>query len=236
MPDPTNYYLARRPRYLRQFDQIASAVRPVLDRYFDPQGVPELIAETRREFHEVIPQLPYVGSDYLFTQFVLFTGMFLAIYRISKERQKTTPEIGEMSYEISKAYIKSFPLALMQMFGPINFSRYYLSRLQKKAFESHQRKYPDGYVYDFVPGDGKSFDYGVDYLECASCKFFARQGASDFAPYLCPVDILYSNAFGWGLMRTQTIAEGAPRCDFRFKKGGPTRVAVPSAMKSVVER
>jgi hypothetical protein len=118
----------------------------------------------------------------------------------------------------------------------MNFSRLYLRRLRKRALESHQRKYPDDYVYDFVEGDGKSFDYGVDYLECASCKFLAKQGAPELAPYLCPADILYSEALGWGLLRTMTLAEGAEKCDFRFKKGGPTKVAVPVAMKHVIVR
>jgi hypothetical protein len=36
-------------------------------------------------------------------------------------------------------------------------------------------------------------------------------------------------------MRTQTLAEGAPICDFRFKKGGATKVAVLPAMQHVVE-
>ncbi|MCJ7583343.1 MAG: L-2-amino-thiazoline-4-carboxylic acid hydrolase, partial [Anaerolineales bacterium] len=71
-------------------------------------------------------------------------------------------------------------------------------------------------------------------LECASCKFLAKQGAPELSPYLCPVDILYSDALGWGLMRTQTLAEGAPKCDFRFKKGGKTKVAMPASLQNVI--
>ncbi|HNZ02445.1 MAG TPA: hypothetical protein PKJ34_14615 [Anaerolineaceae bacterium] len=35
-------------------------------------------------------------------------------------------------------------------------------------------------------------------------------------------------------MRTITLAEGAPCCDFRFKKGGPTRVAAPAGLAAVI--
>jgi hypothetical protein len=31
-----------------------------------------------------------------------------------------------------------------------------------------------------------------------------------------------------------TLAEGAEKCDFRFKRGGPTRVAVPPGLREVV--
>ncbi len=145
-------------------------------------------------------------------------------------------QTGELVFEIGRAFLRTFPFFLTRLFGNMNFSRYYLNRLRKRAIESHQREYPDGYVVNFIEGDGKTFDYGVDYLECASCKFLAKQGAPELAPYLCPVDILYSNALGWGLTRTQTLAEGAPKCDFRFKRGGPTKVAVPASMLSIIAK
>jgi hypothetical protein len=116
----------------------------------------------------------------------------------------------------------------------MNFSSFYLRRLQKRAAQSQLREYPGDYVYIYVPGDEVHFDYGVDYLECASCKFLARQNASELAPYLCAADVLYSRALGWGLARTTTLAEGAGKCDFRFKKGGPTNIAVPAALRTVV--
>ena len=142
-----------------------------------------------------------------------------------------TGEAGELVYEIGRAFLKSSLAFLTRFFGGMNFSRFYLRRMRKRAAESHLRQYPGDYVYNFVEGDSTTFDYGVDYLECASCKFMAKQGASELAPYLCPVDILYSDALGWGLMRTQTLAEGAPKCDFRLKKGGPTKVAVPASLR-----
>jgi hypothetical protein len=193
-----------------------------------------LLAETRREFEALIPQLPYIGGKQPFTEFIVFTGMLLAVYRVSQAHGKTVEETGELVYEIGRAFIKPSPAFLTRFFGGMNFSRFYLRRLRKRAAESHLRQYPDDYVYNFVEGDGKTFDYGVDYLECASCKFLAKQGASELAPYLCPVDILYSDALGWGLMRTQTLAEGAPKCDFRFKKGGKTKVAVPASLQNVI--
>jgi hypothetical protein len=60
--------------------------------------------------------------------------------------------------------------------------------------------------------------------------------APELSPYLCPVDILYSEALGWGLTRTMTLAEGAEKCDFRFKQGGATKVAVPDAMQHIIAR
>jgi hypothetical protein len=100
-----------------------------------------------------------------------------------------------------------------------------VARPRRRAQESQERRYSGGYVFRYVPGDGVTFDYGVDYLECASCKFLAAQGAAELAPYLCTPDHIYSEMFGWGPVRTTTLAEGGACCDFRFKRGGPTRIA-----------
>ena len=234
MSDPSNYYISRKARFLWEFDLVAKSARSVLDANFVGEDINGLLADTRWEFESLIPQLPYIGGKQPFTEFIVFTGMLLAIYRVNQAHDKTVEQTGELVFESGRAFLRMSPFFLTRLFGHMNFSRRYLNRLRKRASESHQREYPDGYVFDFIEGDGKTFDYGVDYLECASCKFLAKQGASELAPYLCPVDILYSDALGWGLMRTQTLAEGAPKCDFRFKKGGKTKVAVQASLQNVI--
>ena len=236
MSAPSGYYASRKPRLLKEFDLVVKYTRRVLVKNLGGENVDNLVARTRSEFEALIPQLPYIGGRQPLTEFVVFTGMYLAIYRVTKSLGKTVEETGELVYEIGREFLRNNPAFLARIFGFMSFSRFYLSRLRKRAIESHLQQYPEGYVFNFVEGDGKTYDYGVDYLECASCKFLARQGAPELAPYLCPVDILYSDALGWGLMRTQTLAEGADRCDFRFKKGGETKVAVPVALQAVVAR
>jgi hypothetical protein len=233
MSAPVSYYVKHKKRLLWEFDLVAKFARSVTEKYFDGNA-DAVLAEARREFEGLIPPLPDVGGRQPFTEFVVFTGMLLAVYWIGKAHGQTVEQTGVMIHEFGRAFLKSFPPFLLRLLMPTSFSRKSFDRLQKRAIESHARRYPEGYVFDFLEGDGVHFDYGVDYLECASCKFLAKQGASEIAPYLCPVDILYSNALGWGLMRTQTLAEGAERCDFRFKRGGKTNVVVPDALRAIV--
>lgn len=72
----------------------------------------------------------------------------------------------------------------------------------------------------FIEGDGKNFDYGIDYTECANVKFIRAQGAMELAPYTGATDKVVSEKLGWGLKRTMTLADGKAKCDFRFKQGG----------------
>lgn len=82
-----------------------------------------------------------------------------------------------------------------------------------------------GWVFDFVEGrDG--FDYGVDYRRCAIRELAVANDAADLSPYICLADVPGSETFGWGLARTETIAQNGTRCDFRFRRHGPTDVKV----------
>jgi hypothetical protein len=112
----------------------------------------------------------------------------------------------------------------------------YLRRLKKRAKESQERKYPGSYVLTFIEGDGRTFDYGFDYIECGGCKFLNQQGVPELAPFLCAVDKVASEIMGWGLARTMTIADGFTKCDFRYKKGGRTDVVQPQSIKMVPTR
>lgn len=234
MADPANYYQKRRRQYLWMFDLIVRSASPIIQKTYPRDNSTQLIREVRQEFERLLPQLPYIGGKHPFTEFLVFTAMELAVYRVDQAHGRSIQQTGELIYEIGRAFLKTSPEFILRLFSSINFSKKYIEKLKLRAAESHLHQYPEGYVYDYVEGDGQTFDYGVDYQECASCKFLAKQGAAELAAFICTGDILYSEAFGWGLMRTQTLAEGADRCDFRFKRGGPTKIAFPAVLEQVI--
>ncbi len=228
--------LSRRWVYLFEFRLLSGLAAPVLCKHYPTEKIHPLINEARREFERILPSIPYIGGKRPFTEFLLFTAMLLALHRVNLAHGKTVEQTGIMIYEIGSRLLNSPIAHFLRLLTPINFSQDYYSKLNERAFESHKRIYPGDYVYNYVPGDGKTFDYGVDYIECGGLKFLQEQGASELAPYLCTTDLLYSRAFGWGLSRTMTLAQGAERCDFRFKKGGKTHVRVPRAMEAYLSR
>ena len=231
---PTQYYLEHKKQYLKDFDRIFKSAYPVLVSHFGSEQAPLLRADARQKFEDLLPQLPYLGGEKPFTDFVMFTAMTLAFYRASLARGKSLEQFAIILYQLEKEYLESTPKFLLRIFGPRTFGNRYLNKVRQRAVETQQRQYPENYVFEFVEGDGINFDYGIDYLECGACKFLESQNASELAPYICPADVLYSELLGWGLSRTQTIAEGADRCDFRFKKGERTNVAVPELLKDLV--
>ena len=127
-----------------------------------------------------------------------------------------------MIYEMNEAVWKAIPRLIRHMIGYLLFSRWFLGLTKKLATESQKRKYPESFVMTYVKGNGQDFDYGVDYTECAICKFLSAQNALELIPYMCATDKIASELLGWGMSRTMTLAKGDEKCDFRFKKGGKT--------------
>jgi hypothetical protein len=226
-------YIRQKPQLLKDFDKTVKYVRDVFVARYGTPLAETMIAEARQEYGALIPQLPYIGGKQPFTQFIISTGWALAMYRALQRHGGTVEQAGKLAYQASAAYLRAYPPFLRRLFGRRTFSRRYVARVRQRAAESQQRQYPGDYVYNFVEGDGQTFDYGVDYVECASVKFLQQQGAPELAPYLCAADKLYSEMLGWGLQRTMTLAEGADRCDFRFRRGGETRVAIPEALRGL---
>jgi L-2-amino-thiazoline-4-carboxylic acid hydrolase len=223
-----------KPKLLKEFDRTAGRVKSVFVSRYGEESTQALVLEARQAYEALIPQLPYIGGQQPFTQFLISTAWLLAMYRVLQRRGEPIEEVGRIGYDVMEAYLRVYPRYLRRFLAHMTWSRRYLRRLQDRAAESQQRRYPGDYVYSFVEGDGLTFDYGVDYTECATVKFLNEQGAAELAPYLCAADILYSQALGWGLQRTTTLAEGAERCDFRFKRGGETRVVVSEPLRTYI--
>jgi hypothetical protein len=220
-----SYFASRRHALLRDFDVLVNRARTVLVSQYGRELAEALVRETREEYSKLIPEIPYVGHSRILIRFITGTAQSLAIYRVLRNHGKTVEEAGKLYYLVCQAVLNSYPGAVHWLVGKASFSGFVLRALKAGALESQKRLYPGGYVFSFIEGDGSEFDYGVDYSECGGCKFLSKQGAPELAPYVCTADIIYSELFGWGLTRTKTIAEGFDKCDFRFKKGGKTRVA-----------
>lgn len=212
-------------RLLRQYDGLIRRVSHVLVDRFGEGESHRLAGEIRDEYVRIIPQLPDIGGIQPFQQFVIGTGWALAMYRVGMREGWPVEQSGQLVYDVTEAYLKSFPAFVHRLLGWFTNTAVYRFATRRQAARSQRRKYPGDYVFKYI-NSGGGFDYGVDYLECASCKFLRQKNGMPIAPYLCTTDILYSRLWGWGLHRSGTIAGGAERCDFRFKKGGETRVEV----------
>lgn len=111
--------------------------------------------------------------------------------------------------------------------GKIKFCEGYREKMKLRAEESKKRERSLDFVFDFVEGDGAEFDYGVNYIRCGIMELAKKLDMMDLMHYLCLVDYPIYRAFGIGLTRTGTLAQGKPFCDFRFVKDGKIELETP---------
>ena len=221
-----SYYSARKPKLLKDFDKTAHLVRDSVVSCYGTNFADALYKDARQEYEALIPQIPHIGGlrGGALNSFLLITAQEVSLYKAMKKHNKSAGESWEICHEALKLRMKQFPKIKRWFFGRLLYSGILQRRMRKRSEEGKQSKTGD-FETRFVIGDGKNFDFGVDYVACGNYKFALEQGADEFAPYVCMSDFALSNAMGWGLIRTETLADGCEKCDFRFKKGSKTRIS-----------
>lgn len=226
-----DYYTSRKPHLLKDFDNMIKRVRKVLASYFGDDLADIIIEEARQEFEALIPELPYIGGKKNpLEENPVGSAYCLALYRVLKNHGKTVEEAGKIVYETGEEYLRSssiFSKLKLRVLSRLMFTKLGKYLIKRWAAESQKRRYPGDWVYTYVEGDGKEFDFGIDYTECGICKFFHAQGADEFMPFMCLLDFPHSKASSSGLVRTMTLAEGAEKCDFRFKRSREVKQGWP---------
>ena len=221
-----DYYISRKAELFEDFDEEARQWLPILVRRYDGGFAAAVLEEARERLEALIPEIPYIGGDENQLPGSLLGSVgCLVLYQAMKGRGKTAAEAGKLLYDAVKARAGE-PAA------PVPPSRQasreeLMKRRRERAERSQKRQYPWDWVYEFVEGDGETFDYGYNFFECATHKLYRAQGAEEFLPFYCFLDFPKCELGGLGLTRTMTLSEGHQRCDFRFNEGGKAALEWP---------
>lgn len=216
----SDYYVRNRAKLVGEHERIADIGRRIMGARYEADFVAAVTRESRAEFEKLLRKLPYIGGDRNpLTGNLVFSASALAFYRTMKRHGKGVEETGELLYRIMEAWIKRYPRLIRLLMG-----RYYMTGLNQRhakqqAALSQERRYAGDWVFEHVEGDGESFEWGRDYIECGIVKFLRAQEADELAPYLCLTDYALFGALGIELKRTMTLADGDQKCDFRFERG-----------------
>lgn len=228
-------YLYRKNQMMKSFDKLLARVQPSVSVWLGEEQATQFIRDARQEYEELIPRIPYIGESRLLLGLFLPSSRYLAVYRALQRQGLTLEDAGRVIFQMGAEEARAVPYIGRRIMEALWFSRWFRSLLKRRALKSQQRRYPGSFVLSYVEGDGREFAYGVDYTECANCKFLQAENAFELAPYVCATDKPVSELIGWGLTRPKTIADGFPICGFRFKKGGATNVPVPQSLQVLIE-
>ena len=226
-----DYYSKRKAKLMTDFDKFLHISQDILLKQFNELEIEGIFNKMRKEFENLIPEIPYIGGrKNPFTMMLVDCVAMLPFFRILEKEGMSYSEIGEFNYEFWEK-INKIRAHKSEKVGrnPVDqyFNDTYINFTKNLAKTSQQRKYPDDWVMEFLEGDGKTFDYGFNFTECAVHKVFKKLGAEKYVPFVCLTDFALGNVIGFGFTRTQTIGNGDPICDHRFLKNGTTPRAWP---------
>jgi hypothetical protein len=207
----------------------AAALTPRLD----AGDVDLALADMGRELGGLLSQMPDPGPCApTMRAFSVAGALYVAMFLALRPRGFDAPRAWEVCDDATRRHFARMGWIERTLASAGMFSA--PMRWLARSLESRSKSAPvGGWVARFVPPEG-GYDFGVDYSRCAIRDLALRAGAAEFAPYICLADIAGSEAFGWGLVRTETLAQGGTRCDFRFRRGGETRVTtqIPSTTET----
>lgn len=152
-----------------------------------------------------------------------FSAYFLAFIKALDEKGERFENIRKICLEITTAYVEPkskiqecFKRLLPRMINTW-FGRRLVKGLHKRVSVNSN---PGGFVAHIITDREETygFGYGVDIVECGICKLYGKHNYSKYASILCEVDEITSGLAGLQLIRSGTIANGAQKCDFRFKR------------------
>jgi len=222
MSNYSDYYVKQTSKLLKDFNKITNIAKKILAQSFDELKINQILEKSKSNFLHLIPQLPYIGGERNVSTFNIIEGAWiLAIVFPLEQEGLNVREIGKIIYGILEKYFKSKPFSNWWN-GLLMCSKFMIKKRKKSCENPQFQKYPEGWVEKFVEGDGRNFDYGIDITDCGLYKLFKKHDAEKYLYYICLGDYPMYKSYGIGFTRTQTIANGAKICNFRYKKGGKT--------------
>lgn len=152
-----------------------------------------------------------------------FCAYFLALIQTLEIKAQSYEEIKSICLEITYAYVspRNAMNAWLKRLPPKLITFKIVSPLLKLFNKKISKKgHPDGFRATIITDKAETynFGYGIDIHECGICKLFQKHNAGKYASILCEVDKVTSGLAGLELIRNSTIAYGAEKCDFRFRR------------------
>ena len=151
--------------------------------------------------------------------YVKLSVLVMAMVQLYEEIGLCESEIGEFIYRTADEYYRLPPIKKWiqrQLF----FSKLNRGQIINRQDMSEQHENGiNGFKIKYVEGTNQN-EFGVDYLKCGICGYFAGKNQFKYVKYCCLVDYAIMKNLGISFSRTTTLGNSGKKCDFRFAKKG----------------
>ena len=226
------YYESRKKRYLRIFDFASKRLKRITAARYDSNFADAVLAKTRMEFEELLPETPFIGKSNVFGSIMPINTGIIALYRAMKSQGRSAEETIQLCVEFSDQMIRVLPAFVRNILGHLVFRNPVKRYFAGQAARSQERRFPEDFVFRLE--EGASGEMSLVFDECAVNKFYEAQGATELKPYCNFFDVTYSRLLGMGLDASETIGQGCAKCALRYQSGRATKV--PAQLDNMFER
>jgi hypothetical protein len=171
-----------------------------------------LKADIMKEYKNILLRAKDIGQSNVLLNAYCMGAYFIAMNRCTG----LTPQENIDIY--AQGFRNSTFLKKMMGTGERYLSEKRLPKRLEWDQQTHKHQFENDWVVTVIPGNDQ-FDLGYDYTECGVCKLCRDEGCFELAKYICKMDFVLAEIMGMRLERTQTIAEGCEKCDFRYHRG-----------------
>ena len=213
--------------YLENLESYAVSVRlfesclsGAMEALMPADEIGRILGEAWKAFVAILPEVPYIGGrDNPLTEDLLGAAYEMGFYSLLEGRGWELEEISRIDKAASREMVRRKIAAL-----GLEAARGFVldaEALERGSEAFRKMAFPDNWVYEaVVPGSNERFDTGINYTKCPIVGLYCKFGKEKLLPFICSNDFPVFEEMGVSLERSQTLAEGAPMCDFRFRKIG----------------
>lgn len=175
--------------------------------------VKKILSQVWEKFDHLASEVPKqktLGNQMnLYLSCVTFS-CFQVLLELDVERNYAIELISDVSWKVYEKW-GTIPISIAQLWSrnPREQMRFAVNAFLRFPFS------PPGYRLNRLPSDdGISFDM----QRCVVAEYLQTHGAEDLCVGAwCNLDFALAEMWGGWLERSEAIAAGSPRCDFRFK-------------------
>ncbi|MEI6126036.1 MAG: hypothetical protein WCQ99_05720 [Pseudomonadota bacterium] len=208
-------------KLLQQYDAGNTSRRAMYVTVFDEAKVDGILDEMRDSYEALIPDMPYIGELNYHLQWDIPNAEKLAEFKVAKTYGLSVKDFSSMYLDWTAQNLRSqYTDSELVQIGNMQFGLMADIQLRIVAFISQLKVYPEDYILKYVKGDGKDFDWGLDYTQCPSEILYRRHDELNLLfNVICRADYVAGSLMKVGYHRSQTIVEGYSFCDLRWKQG-----------------
>jgi len=180
---------------------------------FAPAEVDNILRQVWQTYDQLapfVPQEPKLGNRMNMLLSCVTLACFRVLLATGTVREYAIELIGDTAWKVYEKWGRlPILIARLSTRDPRERLRMSVNMFLRFPFT------PPGYVFERLPSsDGIS----LDMLRCPVAEYFHKQDASDLCiGTWCNLDFALAEMWGGWLERTETLAAGCARCDFRFK-------------------